>query len=145
MLVGWPPRKAPSSGGPRRHGLSWGKPPRSAPLLERPSFRGRPLTRPRPLARLPCCWRRRQFLPGPSLVRPWSRPSPPFAADVEMAEVPPPWLLRSWSSPILPFSTMRRGRPLLPRSVSEGLSPWPRRGPVRRLQRCKGNVPLGHL
>jgi hypothetical protein len=47
---------------------------------------------------------------------------PPAAADVEMAEVPLP-LLRSWSSLIPPFSTMRRGRPLLLRLVSEGLSP----------------------
>jgi hypothetical protein len=43
---------------------------------------------------------------------------PPVAADVGVAEAPLPW-----SSPTSPFSTMRRGRPSLPRSVSGGLSP----------------------
>jgi hypothetical protein len=124
-LVGWPPHKAPSGGGPRRHGLSWGKPPGLTPLLERPSRRGRPLTRHWPRACLSCCRRRHRFLSGSSLIHPWSRPSPPMSG----------WLRspHPWSSSTSPFSTMRRGRPSLPRSVSGGLSPWPRRGPVRRL------------
>jgi hypothetical protein len=31
MPVGWPPHKAPSGGGARRHELPWGKPPRLTP------------------------------------------------------------------------------------------------------------------
>jgi hypothetical protein len=54
---------------------------------------------------------------------------PPVAADVETAEAPPPLVI-----PDLPIFDHEEGRPLLPRSVSGGLSPWPRRGPRRRLR-----------
>jgi hypothetical protein len=46
--VGWPPHKMPSSGGPRRHELPWGKLPRLTPPSGRPSCRGRLLAWPRP-------------------------------------------------------------------------------------------------
>jgi hypothetical protein len=60
---------------------------------------------------------------------------PPIAADVEMAEVPPPPAPSVLVIPDSPIFDHEEGRPLLPRSVSGGLSPWPRRGPTRRLQR----------
>jgi hypothetical protein len=54
---------------------------------------------------------------------------PPVAADVGMAEAPPPPVIRD-----LPIFDHEEGRSLLPRSVSGGLSPWPRSGPRRRLR-----------
>jgi hypothetical protein len=58
---------------------------------------------------------------------------PPIAADVEMAEVPPPPAPSVLVIPDSPIFDHEEGRPLLSRSVSGGLSPWPRRGPMRRL------------
>jgi hypothetical protein len=68
---------------------------------------------------------------------------PPVTTDVEMVEVPPPLVI-----PDLPIFYHEEGRPLLPRSVSAGLSPWPWRGPMRRLQwyrriDCRGTRRLG--
>jgi hypothetical protein len=58
---------------------------------------------------------------------------PPVAADVEKAEVPPPLASSVLVVPDFPIFDHEEGAPLLPRSVSGGLSPWPRRGPMRRL------------
>jgi hypothetical protein len=56
---------------------------------------------------------------------------PPVAADVEMAEMPPPPAPLALVIPDPPIFDHEEGRPLLPTSVSGGLSPWPRRGPMR--------------
>jgi hypothetical protein len=86
MLVGWPPCKAPSGGGPRRHGLSWGKPPRSTPCwsghrageaIDAAAASSPPALLPTPA-------------PTPAGAVAGSPTKPPVAADVEMAEVPPP-------------------------------------------------------
>jgi hypothetical protein len=78
--------------GPRQRELPWGKPPRLTPMLERPSCRGRLL--PRPRARLTCCWCRCRLLPGSSLIRPWSRLSPPTSGRLRHR--------CPWSSPTSP-------------------------------------------
>jgi hypothetical protein len=115
MPVGWPPQRAPSSGGPRRRDLPWGKPPRLTPLSGRPSCRGRPLTRPQPRARLTCCRCRHRLLPGPLLIHPRSHPLPLMSG----------WPRRRcpWFLPTSPFLAMKSGRPSLPRSAIGGLLP----------------------
>jgi hypothetical protein len=77
------------------------------------------------VARLTCCWRRRRLPPGPSLIRPWSRPSLLTSG----------WLWRrcSRSLPTSPVLATRRGRPPLPRSVirDRRLGGGPRRTATR--------------
>jgi hypothetical protein len=54
---------------------------------------------------------------------------PPLTADVEMAEAPLPSVI-----PDLPIFDHEEGAAVVARSVSGGLSPWPGRGPIRRLR-----------
>jgi hypothetical protein len=82
MLVGWPPHKAPSGGGPRRHELPWGKPP---------SWSGHHAGEAADTAAAPSP---PDLLPTPASTPAWavadSPVEPPVAADVGMVEVPPP-------------------------------------------------------
>jgi hypothetical protein len=90
MLVGWPPRKAPSGGGPRRYRLPWGKPPRSSPLVGAVVIPGEAVDA--------------AAAPSPSVLSPTPALIPtgavadlpeesPVTADVETAEAPPPLVI----------------------------------------------------
>jgi hypothetical protein len=106
MPVGWPPRKAPSDGEPRRHGLPWGRPPRSTPHVGAAIVSGEAVdvaaasSPPAPS-------------PAPTSIPVEAAASvptePPVAADVEMAEVPPPSAPSVLVVPDSPFFITRRG------------------------------------
>jgi hypothetical protein len=86
MLVGWPPRKAPSGGGPRRHGLSWGKPPKSTPCWS--GHRAREAVDAAAALSPPSSTPTPTLIPAEGAAGAPTEPS--AAADVEMVEVPPP-------------------------------------------------------
>jgi hypothetical protein len=83
--VGWPPHKMPSSGGPRRHELPWGKPPQADTSVGAAIVPGEaagvaaalstPDVLPAPA-------------PAPAEVVAVLPVEPPVAADAGMAEVP---------------------------------------------------------
>jgi hypothetical protein len=120
MLVGWPPRKAPSGVGAQEARAVMGQAsqvdsPVGAAIVPGEAIDAAAASSPLAL------------LPAPTSIPvgavAGSPVEPPVAADVEMDEVPPPPAPSVLVIPDSPFSTMRRGRPLLPRSVSGGLSP----------------------
>jgi hypothetical protein len=85
MPVGWPPHKAPSSGGSRQHELPWGKPPRLNPLPEHSSCReaANAVAASSPADLLPVL----ALTPAGAVADSSAEPS--VAADVGMAEAPP--------------------------------------------------------
>jgi hypothetical protein len=82
MPVGWPPHKAPFGGGPRRHELPWGKPPRLTPCWIGHHARG--------VVDVAAASSPANLLPAPASTPTGavadSPAEPPVAADVEMAE-----------------------------------------------------------
>jgi hypothetical protein len=87
MPVGWPPRKAPSGGGPRRHELPRGKPPRLTPPVGAAITPGEAADAAAALS-LPDLL----LVPAstPARVVADSPAEPPVAANVGMVEAPPP-------------------------------------------------------